>query len=44
MTDAAHQKDEDAEAEISNSFKRHQYKVLILENSYPMEGRKQCKI
>jgi hypothetical protein len=25
MTDAAHQKDEDAEAEISNSFKRHQY-------------------
>jgi hypothetical protein len=25
MTDAADQKDEDAEAEISSSFKRHQY-------------------
>jgi hypothetical protein len=25
MTDAAHRKDEDAEAEISSSFKRHQY-------------------
>jgi hypothetical protein len=25
MTDAVHQKDEDAEAEISSSFKRHQY-------------------
>jgi large subunit ribosomal protein L24 len=27
MTDAAHRKDEDAEAEISSSFKRHQYNL-----------------
>jgi hypothetical protein len=32
MTDAADQKDEDAEAEISSFFKRHQYKPVEFKN------------